>query len=312
MSPPLFVLEFGADKFIDHTAIVARRTGISRALIGLLTAGAEWEEVRLSDDFHLQKLTDLCSWWLLQHLLPEIARPLQSEMLLAPRYPIFLVPSLLDSCFIRPAKKSCSIGVQKIYSLLLLFMTLFVTLLTFLGTRGSWKIFGGILLALLVIYVVSAACAISHGAITAPELSDEDDEDDDSSDRHSDVRHRPNGGVETESRAAQDAEAASAAVPTNTTPDGSSARQGSQHRTSRHKRHSLKYHIAFLLVGFISMCLSGYVLSHASTTINDEIGTSDVLFGVVILSIATTLPEKFIAVLSGFRGHAGILIANYT
>lgn len=41
----LFVLEFGADKFIDHTAIVARRTGISQAIIGLLTAGAEWEEV---------------------------------------------------------------------------------------------------------------------------------------------------------------------------------------------------------------------------------------------------------------------------
>ena len=41
----LFVLEFGADKFIDHTAIVARRTGISQSLIGLLTAGAEWEEV---------------------------------------------------------------------------------------------------------------------------------------------------------------------------------------------------------------------------------------------------------------------------
>ena len=42
----LFVLEFGADTFIDHTAIVARRTGISQSLIGLLTAGAEWEEVR--------------------------------------------------------------------------------------------------------------------------------------------------------------------------------------------------------------------------------------------------------------------------
>lgn len=44
----LFLLEYGADKFIDHTAIVARRTGISPALIGLLTAGAEWEEVRLN------------------------------------------------------------------------------------------------------------------------------------------------------------------------------------------------------------------------------------------------------------------------
>jgi Ca2+/Na+ antiporter len=41
----LFVLEFGADKFIDHTAVVALRTGIPQAVIGLLTAGAEWEEV---------------------------------------------------------------------------------------------------------------------------------------------------------------------------------------------------------------------------------------------------------------------------
>lgn len=42
----LFVLEFGADKFIDHTVIVARRTDVSQSLISLLTAGAEWEEVR--------------------------------------------------------------------------------------------------------------------------------------------------------------------------------------------------------------------------------------------------------------------------
>jgi hypothetical protein len=41
----LFLLEFGADKFIDHTAIVARRINVSQAVIGLLTAGAEWEEV---------------------------------------------------------------------------------------------------------------------------------------------------------------------------------------------------------------------------------------------------------------------------
>ena len=41
----LFLLEFGADKFIDHTAIVARRTRIPETIIGLLTAGGEWEEV---------------------------------------------------------------------------------------------------------------------------------------------------------------------------------------------------------------------------------------------------------------------------
>ena len=41
----LFLLEFGADKFIDHTAIVARHTGVSETIIGLVTAGGEWEEV---------------------------------------------------------------------------------------------------------------------------------------------------------------------------------------------------------------------------------------------------------------------------
>jgi Ca2+/Na+ antiporter len=41
----LFLLEYGADRFIDHTAIVARRAGVSQTLVALLTAGAEWEEV---------------------------------------------------------------------------------------------------------------------------------------------------------------------------------------------------------------------------------------------------------------------------
>lgn len=41
----LFLLEFGADKFIDHTAVIARRTGLSETIIGLVTAGGEWEEV---------------------------------------------------------------------------------------------------------------------------------------------------------------------------------------------------------------------------------------------------------------------------
>jgi len=41
----IFLLDYGADKFIDHTAIVASRLGVSQTLVALLTAGAEWEEV---------------------------------------------------------------------------------------------------------------------------------------------------------------------------------------------------------------------------------------------------------------------------
>ncbi len=42
----IFLLDYGADKFIEHTAIVASRIGVSQTLVALLTAGAEWEEVR--------------------------------------------------------------------------------------------------------------------------------------------------------------------------------------------------------------------------------------------------------------------------
>lgn len=44
----VFVLDFGADKFIDHTVIVGRRLGISQTLIALLTVGAEYEEVPIT------------------------------------------------------------------------------------------------------------------------------------------------------------------------------------------------------------------------------------------------------------------------
>ena len=45
----VFVLDYGADKFIDHTVIVGRRLGISQTLIALLTVGAEYEEVYLNN-----------------------------------------------------------------------------------------------------------------------------------------------------------------------------------------------------------------------------------------------------------------------
>jgi hypothetical protein len=42
----LFLLEWGADRFVDHTVVVAHRLRVSSSLVALLTAGAEWEEVQ--------------------------------------------------------------------------------------------------------------------------------------------------------------------------------------------------------------------------------------------------------------------------
>jgi len=41
----LFLLEWSANRFTDQPTVVARRLGVSLALIALLTAGGEWEEV---------------------------------------------------------------------------------------------------------------------------------------------------------------------------------------------------------------------------------------------------------------------------
>jgi Ca2+/Na+ antiporter len=50
----LYLLEYAADKFIDHTAAVAKRLRVSPTLIGLLTCGAEWEEVIVNSYPHLR------------------------------------------------------------------------------------------------------------------------------------------------------------------------------------------------------------------------------------------------------------------
>ncbi|GKT64342.1 hypothetical protein ColTof4_06740 [Colletotrichum tofieldiae] len=135
--------------------------------------------------------------------------------------------------------------------------------------------------------MVSIGLAISKGNLTAPEDSDDDSD--------------------TESV---------------TTFANSEEQEGQQPRQrgetepllglqrGNHGRHNLGYHIIHLVIGFLAICLASYVLSSAAANIIDAIGISEVLFGVVILAIATTLPEKFVAVMSGHRGHVGILVAN--
>jgi Ca2+/Na+ antiporter len=174
---------------------------------------------------------------------------------------------------------------SRIYSLVLLVVTTFTTVITYYPGRITWLICGSILIASFAVYIASVGWAISRGTLIAPEDSDSDDSDDDTDDGSSAT------GSDDET------------TPLFDTHDSTT-------RLNGRKRHFLTYHISYLVFGFLAICLSGYILAHAATTIIDEFHFSDVLFGVGILSIATTLPEKFIAVMSGQRGHAGVLVAN--
>jgi len=93
---------------------------------------------------------------------------------------------------------------------------------------------------------------------------------------------------------------------TYSTLSSASSRLGSTRRRPR----GLAHHVALLILGFIAILLSSYVLSTAAACLVDQLGVSDLVFGVVVLSIATTLPEKLIAIMSGYKGHMGIMVAN--
>ena len=230
---------------------------------------------------------------------------------------------------------------SRIYTLLLLLLTILIAGLSEFGHHDMWKIVGGVAIGLFAVYIASIAWSITKGLLAAPELSDSDsDSDNESSSDEREIQswqnangsteriatttltkpppttdtiesiEMPNATASTPERLSTPAvdipQSDSTAAPASEEPRATSSQAS---RRATHK-HGIPYHIGNLVFGFFAIVLSSYVLSHAASNLVDEIGLSDVLFGVVILSIATTLPEKFIAVISGWRGHAGILVAN--
>jgi len=184
------------------------------------------------------------------------------------------------------------------YATLLLAVTTLVAPIMHLPGLLVWRVCGAVLIAAFVVYLCSIGWAIRKGVLSAPESdSDDDDSDSDSnSDDDNVVRRLP--------------PSSRAGVDHNGETDPLISREYGHHSPAASQRRSLGYHLLYLVFGFLAMLLAGYVLSRSAANIADALGTSEVLFGVVFLAIATTLPEKFVAVLSGHRGHLGILAAN--
>ncbi|OAA53113.1 Sodium/calcium exchanger membrane region [Cordyceps fumosorosea ARSEF 2679] len=267
----LFLLEFGADKFIAHTSILARRINISEVVVGLLTAGAEWEELAVVVGALSQGRSSLA--------LGNVVGSSISNILGAFSLGLLWYSGDEVAEFDRSAR---------IYSLLLLVLTTAVAPVIYYSTKITWLVGGGVLIAAFVLYFLLVAVAIGRGVLTAPEDSDSDS-DSDGDDGE--------GNGEGDGDEANSVSSRTALLRGNDTP-------------RRRRRHGLGYHGLYLSFGFLAISLAGYVLSQAATNITEELGMSDVLFSVVILAIATTLPEKLIALKSGSQRHAGILVAN--
>ncbi|KAF4987870.1 hypothetical protein FGRMN_10110 [Fusarium graminum] len=274
----LFLLEFGADKFVDHTAIVARRTGIPGTLVVVIASLAQGRP---------------------SLALGNIIGSAISNILGAFSLGLLFRPSDSHIEFDRSSR---------IYSLFLLIVTTFVAPITYFAKRTIWLVCGSVLIALFAVYLISIGWAISRGSLVAPEDSDDDSSDDEgegsSTESIESVVNRDENLGGREEREVENRTEIDLLL--GNSPEVVAATDVARHRS----RRSLGYHIGLLLLGFIAICLASYVLSHAAINITDAIGISDVLFGIVILAIATTLPEKFVSVLSGSRGHVGILVAN--
>ncbi|KAI5207195.1 hypothetical protein AUEXF2481DRAFT_69224 [Aureobasidium subglaciale EXF-2481] len=266
----LFVLEYGADKFIDHTAIVAERTGVPEAIIALLTAGAEWEELVVVVVCILRHRSSLA--------VGNIVGSGISNILGA--FSLGLVASGRDEVVFDES--------AKVYAAMLLLVTCIFTGMNFVGSATLTRTFGVVLIAVFAFYMASVAYLILKGRLTAPESDSDSDSDSDTED-----------GVDVESVRSSIVGA-----------DAETPLLATQRTSGLRHKYGITYHVTFLLLGFLAIVLSGFVLSTAASSVADQSGTSDVFLGVVVLSIATTLPEKFVAVVSGRRNRTGILVAN--
>ncbi|KAF8853060.1 hypothetical protein BDZ45DRAFT_599111 [Acephala macrosclerotiorum] len=308
----LFVLEFGADKFIDHTAKVASRLRIPPTLIALLTAGAEWEELVVVVASISQHQSPLALGNILGSSISNILGAFSLGLIFAPASVTF--------------DKSA-----KIYTSVLLGLTTFFTaFILFFEPLGR---IGGVLLILtFIVYFISIAWAIYKGIVEPPEPESDSDSDSDSdssddsdseSDSESSIPMKKSPQL-SRANSHNHIEAGSPLkAPTNSNPPTHPENDtlpddmfdeitlsNVQTITGSKKGHSTPYHLAHLFLGFVALSLSGYILSHTVSSLATAFSLSSTILGTTLLSLATTLPEKLVSIMSSRRGENSIMIAN--
>lgn len=68
--------------------------------------------------------------------------------------------------------------------------------------------------------------------------------------------------------------------------------------------------VAWLIVGLLVLLVSAQVLVHAASTIAERLGVSDMIIGLTIVAVGTSLPELAATVGSAIKGHTDIAIGN--
>ncbi|CAD6442066.1 4c669d70-86fb-4cb2-89c6-5f3e9e394d3c [Sclerotinia trifoliorum] len=296
----LFVLEFGADKFIDNAAKVAARLNISPTLIALLTSGAEWEELIVVIAAISQHQSSLGFGNIVGSSISNILGAFSLGLIFSPS------PNTFDKS-------------SRIYTTILLVITTLFSVFV-LSFESMGKVVGAMLIAAFGIYVASIAHTIYKGIMAEPEI--DSDSDSDTSSDEGDFNETPSEKsrssirsgstrLQTMSQNHDDYEN----LPRRELSGEENNEEISlenNHKSQRRIPRSTLYHSVHLILGLLALSLSGYILSHSLTSLATSLSLSTNVLGTTLLSIATTLPEKLVAILSGKRGQGGIIVANTT
>ena len=68
--------------------------------------------------------------------------------------------------------------------------------------------------------------------------------------------------------------------------------------------------ILLIIIGFIFLIKGADLLVKAATSIAKRFGLSEMLIGLTILAVGTSLPEIFITITSSIDGHSDLIIGN--
>ncbi|KAL2815098.1 Sodium/calcium exchanger protein-domain-containing protein [Aspergillus granulosus] len=265
----IFVLDYGADKFLDHTVIVGQRLGVSPTLIALLTAGAEYEELAVVIAAIVQHRGPMALGNVMGSTISNILGAFSIGLLSHPDKVVF--------------DRSA-----KVYSMILLAVTTLFVVSAFFNQLN--QVTGGILIMTFTLYIISIGYAIYKGIAKPPPLSDSDDDEVSTTD-------------EEQPTARTYLVSASESNPL-------LGNANSSQEDNRYSPRPIYQHILQLFLGLLALSLSGYILAHSAGAIADSLQLSGTLIGLTVIAFATTLPEKLLSVLSGFRGQGGIVVAT--
>ncbi|KAJ3300431.1 hypothetical protein HK104_000489 [Borealophlyctis nickersoniae] len=289
-----FLLEAGADRFVDSTAILGRRLHISQIALALLTAGAEFEELAVTIAAIAQGHGDLGLGNVVGSCIANILGSFSLGLLFPGRSGI---PALDRSA--------------KVYAGLMVVVSVFVCGLAW-GRSFTPEVGFG-LIASFVGYLGGIGYGIYKGIMEPPEASDSDsdsDEDNREGNSSSDDSSMDGDGIEG-SRSQTAANEQSVAVEEAGSTNPSTTTPLLPNRQVRYpKFHSNSYHVLSIVLSLLALSLSGYLLAGSCTAFASAAGISDTIVGLTLLSFTTTLPEKLVAVIAARRGHSGILVAN--